>query len=331
MTEPAKVFQFDQTKPEYSPAWNPNGNATEDRLPAEKTFPTGRTDTQHLRIVFVTSRESSQANAFIDRIKHALRSPLQQRILFDPTMLHAVVPSLQDLIRQNASANSPLMRATVQGNCTAVLGVIDRTGISNAKYREIKAEMNRFGTRKPSVITVSVDKKHLETFLNREQNSLFPLHILQKMNFMLCKTNWTFDSNRANDPDSLSLNPSFADYMVVGAHVCHPNSSSTEFCPSVAAVIASSDPEALFFPGSMRLQPSHKRGNATTSSENNTEQPARGIEGLEDMMKERFLVWNRKLAPKLPHVIQRCQSYLLNTIPPRTLLLVSLTLYVTYI
>ena len=46
--------------------------------------------------------------------------------------------------------------------------------------------------------------------------------------------------------------------MVVGADVTHPSPSSVEFCPSIAAVVASTDIYCVDYPGSMRLQQSRK-------------------------------------------------------------------------
>ena len=44
--------------------------------------------------------------------------------------------------------------------------------------------------------------------------------------------------------------------MVLGADVTHPSPSSLRFCPSIAAVVASTNGECVTFPGSMRLQAS---------------------------------------------------------------------------
>lgn len=51
-----------------------------------------------------------------------------------------------------------------------------------------------------------------------------------------------------------ALHGSKGSTMVVGADVTHPGSSSVQYCPSIAAVVASTNRDCVKFPGSMRLQ-----------------------------------------------------------------------------
>ena len=66
--------------------------------------------------------------------------------------------------------------------------------------------------------------------------------------------------------------------MVIGADVSQPTGGSVTHCPSVAAVVASSDEYAVTYPGSLRLQKSKQEE----------------IEGLDDMIYERLLHWHKK-------------------------------------
>ncbi|CZT20221.1 uncharacterized protein RCC_06078 [Ramularia collo-cygni] len=63
--------------------------------------------------------------------------------------------------------------------------------------------------------------------------------------------------------------------IVVGADVTHPGRGSVQHCPSVAAVVASTDPFAVNYPGSMRLRRSKQEM----------------IADLADMLEERLGVW----------------------------------------
>ncbi|KAK3647318.1 hypothetical protein LTR56_008149 [Elasticomyces elasticus] len=74
--------------------------------------------------------------------------------------------------------------------------------------------------------------------------------------------------------------------IVFGADVTHPTGGSVDYCPSVAAVVASCDGNALTYPGSLRLQKSKQEM----------------IENLDDMVCERLTYWNAKNG-KLPDVL----------------------------
>ncbi|UJO25001.1 hypothetical protein CLAFUW4_14273 [Fulvia fulva] len=75
--------------------------------------------------------------------------------------------------------------------------------------------------------------------------------------------------------------------MVVGADVTHPGPSSIEYCPSIAAVVASQDKDCVQFPGSMRLQASRTET----------------ILDMQGMMVERLRHWKVKNKDTLPDSI----------------------------
>jgi hypothetical protein len=71
----------------------------------------------------------------------------------------------------------------------------------------------------------------------------FPPNLLLKFNFMLGGRN--FDTNVLD----LSSGKNLTRLMIVGAHIRKPTSGLSTYCPSVAAVVASTDKNALQFPG----------------------------------------------------------------------------------
>ena len=72
--------------------------------------------------------------------------------------------------------------------------------------------------------------------------------------------------------------------IIIGADVAHPTGSARPGCPSIAAVVGSTDENYLHYPGSMRLQVSRQEF----------------IVDLADMTKERFIDWASKHDGKLP-------------------------------
>jgi len=74
------------------------------------------------------------------------------------------------------------------------------------------------------------------------------------------------------------------DTIIIGADVAHPTGSARPGCPSIAAVVGSTDDNYLHYPGSMRLQISRKET----------------ITELGDMVKERLIDWAKKHKQRLP-------------------------------
>lgn len=72
--------------------------------------------------------------------------------------------------------------------------------------------------------------------------------------------------------------------IVLGADVSHPDSSSVQHCPSIAAVVSSVDKFAVNFPGSLRLQIAKQEK----------------ITDLKEMVRERITVWLLHNDNKLP-------------------------------
>lgn len=74
------------------------------------------------------------------------------------------------------------------------------------------------------------------------------------------------------------------DTIVLDADVAHPTASARPGCPSIAAVVGSTDDSLLHYPGSMRLQVSRQET----------------IDELADMVKERLIDWAENHGGVLP-------------------------------
>lgn len=72
--------------------------------------------------------------------------------------------------------------------------------------------------------------------------------------------------------------------IIIGADVAHPTGSARPGCPSIAAVVGSTDANYLHYPGSMRLQVSREEF----------------ITDLADMVKERLIDWADENKRRLP-------------------------------
>jgi eukaryotic translation initiation factor 2C len=72
--------------------------------------------------------------------------------------------------------------------------------------------------------------------------------------------------------------------IIIGADVAHPTGSARPGCPSIGAVVGSTDDHYLHYPGSMRLQVSRQEF----------------IADLADMVKERLVDWAVKHKRRLP-------------------------------
>ena len=93
--------------------------------------------------------------------------------------------------------------------------------------------------------------------------------------------------------------------MVVGADVTHPGPGSIELCPSIAAVVASTGPDSVDYPGSMRLQQSRTEVRLLVFHNLHSVHAniLQGIVDMQQMMLERLDLWCKKNNDKLPQKI----------------------------
>jgi hypothetical protein len=170
-----------------------------------------------------------------------------------------------------------------------VLGLVTK---SNDCARKLQTHVDGLG----GPVLVNARMHHLRTLFQGSgfNKEYFPLNLLLKFNFMLGGRN--FDSNVLD----LSSGKNLTRLMIVGAHIRKPTSGRSTYCPSVAAVVASTDRTALQFPGSAHIQQTFvdyypRRNNS--GREIMKGQEATAIRLLHSMMKERFAAWSDQDIP----------------------------------
>jgi len=151
---------------------------------------------------------------------------------------------------------------------------------------DIRATIYNLGHNTIGALTSCTEKWALEKseFLKKH----YPRLMLQKIKLMNGGLNFDLDPAVGWPPEKR--------IMVVGAHVSHPEDPKHR--SSVAAVVASTDPQLTRYPGSIRMQATHRK-HEDGERKKGTYVQSRIIE-LESMMIERFDLWkrsNRRLVP----------------------------------
>lgn len=110
-------------------------------------------------------------------------------------------------------------------------------------------------------------------------------NVAMKINLKGAGTNHAVESSHlASILGSTTQSSTECQTIIVGADVAHPTGSARPGCPSIAAVVGSTDDDYLHYPGSMRLQVSRQEF----------------IADLADMVKERLIDWADKHDGRLP-------------------------------
>ncbi|KAF2877075.1 ribonuclease H-like domain-containing protein [Massariosphaeria phaeospora] len=256
-------------------------------------------DKYKIAIIYVKADERSPGPKTLEQL---IRNGLAEQsiIKFESQIPIVVTSSVQDLIRQQTDMGQPIMSHIYSTHPQVLLGVIEKKGRDKARYEEIASEIRRFGDRKLGAITVCAQKESLARLLeHRDNRTAFPTGILRKIKFMLGSRLWDLK------------NPSFpvnADkLMVVGAHISHPGSGSTQYCPSVAAVVANTDKQFVDYPGSVGIQIS-----AEEMADKDEEKVCKDehiyvtqprILNLKEMMEQHFSAWKNKNKNITPDVL----------------------------
>jgi hypothetical protein len=178
-----------------------------------------------------------------------------------------------------------------------LLGLVDTNGRTKADIETIYRDFYKLGNRRIGTITVVAKLNAIDELLasSSTKKDYLPPGLLRKIYFMLGHTR--------NDIESLSLptdNTKLTSLMIVGAHVSHPGSGASKYCPSVAAVVASTDKDAVKYPGSSRMQPTSKQVSKKGNGEANIWVPNPSIQKLKEMMIERFQAWKGKGNGRIP-------------------------------
>ena len=187
---------------------------------------------------------------------------------------------------RNAPRYSPADLRLYDPKNTIVLCVVDTARRNSVEIRHIFADAHKYleghiGVRIVCVMSQSLAPSSYEGILD--------------------KINYIAGGTTGATPD---LSAKFPNVLIAGGCTLAPGKGAVKYCPSVAAVVASSSRQATHFPGSARLQQpsrtvtlSHDGVDRLVVAKNNC------IDDLEDMMTERFRVWNLRAGENPPAVV----------------------------
>jgi hypothetical protein len=241
-----------------------------------------------IQLLIIHSQSSSKEVAKVERILEQCPQRLRQALGGQKLVV------LDSAIRvsgggpggRNAPRYSPSDVQLDDPNNTIVLCVVDNARRSSNETEHMFADAHKFLEGNLGVRTVCTTPQSLHP--NSYEN------ILRKINYMAGGTNF----------DTPDLSAKFPNVLIAGGHIRPPGKGAVTYCPSVAAVVASSTPQATHFPGSARLQ---QRMRTVTLNVKGVDYLGvtqnKCIDDLENMMTERFKVWNVKAGEKPPAVV----------------------------
>jgi hypothetical protein len=207
----------------------------------------------------------------------------------------AIVTSGEDLIlKQYESGHRIQEWCQATKKPSVLLGLVDTDGRTKADVDTIYHEFYKLGNRRIGTTTVVAKFNAISELIagNSDKEDYLPPGLLRKIYFMLGHTR--------NEIEPLSLptaNTKLTSLMIVGAHVSHPGSDASKYCPSVAAVVASTDKDAVKYPGSSRMQATSQQVSKNGNGDTKVWVPNAKIQKLEEMMIERFQAWKSSGAP----------------------------------
>jgi hypothetical protein len=169
-----------------------------------------------------------------------------------------------------------------------IFAIVDDCRQSKADTQNILAKLRQFSDLESGVPLVCSTTSHLtRLFKGRLSASgrYFPTSLRRKIN---CKLGGT------NVATNLGHVPKTTDLMIVGAHTAHQYGTKF-YCPSVSAVVASTDATGVQYLGSSQIH-------TTTTFElvrdgSNTRCQKSAITSLHDMMINRFKAWKTSQSP----------------------------------
>jgi hypothetical protein len=153
------------------------------------------------------------------------------------------------------------------------------------KYAQVKRVSDlRVGRHVVCAVSDRMDYKH-----DGNISPQYLANVAMKINLKGAGTNHAVEHSHLASILPSKINPSNppereSQTIIIGADVAHPTGSARPGCPSIAAVVGSTDDNYLHYPGSMRLQVSRQEF----------------IADLADMVKERLIDWADKQNGRLP-------------------------------
>lgn len=119
----------------------------------------------------------------------------------------------------------------------------------NERSEDEYARIKQWGDRSVGIPTMCAVWDKLQTVYNRKNPDMCA-NLALKANIKLGGT----DHYLGGCFDELRDGSKRCDTMIVGADTTHPGAHAADFCPSIAAAVASLDANFTNYPGSMRLQ-----------------------------------------------------------------------------
>ncbi|CAK3778709.1 argonaute 7 [Lecanosticta acicola] len=218
---------------------------------------TGSEPLQHLVVLVVGQQNAALAPSDLLRFEQELK-----RLRMNCR------PGTSTVRYANTASDTQLDAAYGQSTAKTVLVVMDgqpNTYAAIKRWGDIHAGINRICSRRVNVAKMGND-------LGFQANLALKFNAkLGGKNFILADT---FLKLHLHAGDRMT--------MMVGADVVHPGGASVEYCPSIAAVVASTNGECFNFPGSVRPQAGRKED----------------ITDMYDMMLERLTHWYHNKANK---------------------------------
>jgi hypothetical protein len=249
------------------------------------------------------------------RVKFASVSSLQELIRYQKLTAEEVgkqkLIDLDNIAKPEGPTNETPNSTANGSEDLLILGVIEGSAFDRMKYREIDTELKRLGDRRVGAITICTEKAKLTQLLRpRDGGSVkFPSNILRKAKLMGGGKNW--------EPRDLSEHKLLSEkasrpLILVGAHISHPPSSSTEKCPSAVSVVVGQERVPVHYLGMSRWQPTQylTQDDVTKKLVLMTEPE---IHTLEEIMRDRFTLWKSKVGQVkntvLPNVVFYRDAY----------------------
>jgi hypothetical protein len=233
------------------------------------------------------TKDQEDAEKILDLEIHAT----QQRVAIISDVKPLLLPQCRD---------EPSYQAIRADSPTSIIAFVDERGRSKNEVRNLRAELYKFGNRKIGAVTYCTTRRTLEHLLNENDHirNYFPLGVVWRLNAMHGHCNFHVDNSGPGS--AVGSSPESA-IMVVGAHIARPGPGASEYCPSVAAVVASTNRNMVLFPGSARVQSSIRLIEQSNGRLIHHKEPH--ILELEVMMHERLKAWKKTHADLIPQII----------------------------
>lgn len=206
--------------------------------------------------------------------------------------LSAAITDIKPLVLPDCGENDAV-QAFVDSTPTSFLAIIDTDGRSKLELESLRANVHKFGERKIGAVVYCTTRRTVKKLLDENPSlpDYFPSGPLWKLSEMHGGPNFEVENMHGKIPEHI---------IVLCAHVSHFNSRAARYCPSVAAVVASTDTQLLQFPGSIRLQNTYHTG---TRDDDHKYDASSEIVDLGDMLRDRLQAWKTIDGDVAPNVV----------------------------